>query len=46
MLGPYMHKKAKQFGKVIMRKVATSRKKVRLIIIDNEKQDPFQCVSV
>jgi len=28
-----------------MKKVATSRKKVRLVIV-NEKQDPFQFVSV
>ena len=34
-----------KLGKVIMRKVATSRKKVRLAI-DNEKQDPFQFVNV
>ena len=40
-----MHKKAKRLGKAIMRKVATRRKKVRLIN-DNEKQDHFQFVSV
>jgi len=34
-----------KLGKVIMRKVATRRKKVRLIN-DNEKQDHFQFVSV
>ena len=38
-------KKSKKLGKVIMKKVATSRKKVRLVI-DKEKQDPFQFVSV
>jgi len=32
--------KAKKLGKVIMRKLETSRKKVRLII-DNEKQNHF-----
>ena len=37
--------KAKKVGKVIMRKVATSREKVRLIM-DNKEQDPFQFVSV
>jgi len=45
MLGPYMHKKAKRLGKVVMRKVARRRKKERLIN-DNEKQDHFQFVSV
>jgi len=40
MFVPYMHKKAKKLGKVIMRKVATSRKKVRLII-DNAKKNTF-----
>jgi len=38
-------KKAKKVGKVIMRKVATSKEKVRLKI-DNKKQDPYQFVSV
>jgi len=38
-------KESKKLGKVIMKKVATSRKKVRLVI-DKEKQDPFQFVSV
>jgi len=37
--------KAKKLGKVIMKKVATSRKKIRLII-DSARQDPFQFVSV
>jgi len=46
VMGPYTHKQKKQkLGKAIMRKVATSRKKVRLII-GKENQDPFQFVSV
>jgi len=35
-----MYEKAKNLGKVIVRKVATSRKKVRLII-DNAKKTTF-----
>jgi len=38
-------KESKKIKKKVLKKVATSRKKARLII-DNEKQDPFQFVSV
>jgi len=40
----YAYKKAEKIGRVIMRKVATSRNSRNQI--DNEKQDPIQFASV